>query len=157
MANARWNALQGLVAVLQGITTGAGFQHDLDGQGIVTSGIATRDMRLESANEIQLQVEEGQEDHIPLLTSPNTPRQATLELKIDILLKGRSDEHARLRLNKMLEDISLAVGQSPTLGGTVQQAMLARIDEPEYHPAERLTFAVVRLVVDYHYTAGVDS
>lgn len=157
MASTRWNALQGLVATLQGITTGNGYQHDLDGQGVVTAGVLTRSMRLEDAPDVQLQVEEGQEDHVPLLTSPDTPREATLELKVDCMLRGQRDEDPRQRLNKLLEDISLAVGQAPTLGGAVGRALLARVDEPAYHPAERVTFVTVRLVVDYHYTAGVDT
>lgn len=157
MASTRWDAIQGLVTVLQGITVANGYQHNLNGTGAVTAGVATRSMRLEEGNDVQLQVEEGEEAHIPLLTSPDTPRQATLELKVDCMLRGVRDEDQRQRLNKLLEDVNLAVGKAPTLGGQVQRALVARVDEPTYHPGERVSFVTVRLVVDYHYTAGVDT
>lgn len=157
MASSRWGAIQGLVARLQAITIAGGYQHNLNGLEQVTSGVLSRSMRMENPHDLQLQVQEGQEEHGPLIVSPHNPRKATLELMVDCMLRGGRDEAPRSRLNKLLEDINLAVGTDPTLGGAVQHARVARVDRPQYDPAGRISWVIVRLVVDYDYTAGTTT
>ena len=150
----RQNALNGLVTTLQQVTVAGGYSYNLNAPNVVDQGIATRSMRLENPNEVQVQIQEGLERHQIQFASPMAPRLATLELVCDCMVRDAHDEGQRQRLGRLLADINKRLGLDPTLGGAVNHAWVAQVDEPIYDAQMRVAWVKIRLAVDYDYTAG---
>jgi len=157
MPSARWNALQAVVDVLATITPGGpnAYIYDLSVPGVVHYGIATDEMRLQSTNAVDVQVEEDREDYNAPEISPGTLRRALFIVRLDCILRGDFDTHPRRRINDLLRDINVCIGLNPTLNSSVVRCVIARVDEPQYSPDERVCSIVVFLAIDYTYTAGV--
>jgi hypothetical protein len=154
----RWDFQTALVAALQAeITTGNGYEHDLSSQGDITNDVATLDQRRSSMpSDAQVQVEEGREDHTMPEVSPDTHRHAIFEVPLSCLVRGQTTTALwRKRLNDLVANISLALHKDQSVGGVVDRARVARVDEPTYDPDYGVAHVIVRLVVEYQYQAGV--
>lgn len=150
----RLTAIGGLVTRLSGITPANGYTYNL--AGMVDSGIQTRNMRLENQGNVHVQVGEGVEGHQILYATPASERSATLELIVDAMIQGPDNTTPwRTRLNNLLAEIHLRIDEDPSLGGVINRAWIARVDEPSYDPNGRFAFIQIRVAVDYEYTAGV--
>jgi len=153
----RYDMQTALVTMLQTeITTANGYTHDLSALGDITNGTESVDQRMSSMQgDIQIQIEEGREDHTMPEISPDTLREVSLEIILDCLVRGEAtNDPWRKRWNDLLADLNKGLHQDQTVGSTVLRARVARVDEPSYDPEKRVASVFVRLLVEYIYTAG---
>lgn len=155
----RWDAQEAITTLLSAeITPANGYTFDLSVSGAITNGTQTMSQRQsEMLGEVQMQVNEGREDHTMLEISPDTKREATFEIVLScLLLGGRTADSIRKRANLFLGDLNKGIHKHTTLGGIVRRIHVARVDEPEYDASEDRAHLVVRVACVYFYTAGTD-
>jgi len=153
----RWDVQTSLVTVLQAeITTANGYTHDLSSLGDITNGVQSVEQRqTDMQGDVQVQIEEGLERHTMPEIAPDTLREVTLEILLDCLVRGDvTNDPWRKRLNDLVADLNKGLHQDQTVGSTVLRARVAQVDEPTYDPELRLAGVVIRLLVEYIYTAG---
>jgi hypothetical protein len=154
----RYDVQTSLVTVLQAeITTGNGYTHDLSALGDITNFTESYDQRVSSMQgDVQIQIEEGREEHTMPEISPDTLREVAFEVILDCLIRGQAtnDPTWRKRLNDLVADLNKGLHKDQTVGGVVLRARVARVDAPTYDPENSRANVLIRLLVEYIYTAG---
>lgn len=154
MNSVRWTAISNMVTRLRTITPAGGYTFDLSSAAAVDSGLEGREQRLEGTTQVHVQVSEGDELHERQEISPGTLRTATLELKLDLMLRGQTTTAMRQRLNQLLADVNKCVHSDPTLQAAVSRLWVAAVDEPHFSQEQRACWCLVHVAVEYHYLAG---
>lgn len=143
-------------AIATEVTVLNGYTYNLSGPGAVTNDVYTIEQRAESmAGDVQVQIEEGREDHTFPEVAPDLLTYTIFEVLLDCIVRGKTQSSDwRKELNDLVADLNKGIHQDPSVGGTVRRCRVVRVDEPTYHPNNRVANVVMRLVVEYEYQAG---
>lgn len=156
MANKRQTAMANLVTALQAANGVAPYSFNLSGTDVVSQAVETKESRL-AFGRVSLRVRDGAESRDEL--ELNTRHcEARLDLLISCLIKDDASATIVSQLQDLLADVTRAVGQDPTLGGSVTYARIVAIDAPEYQPGEqKFGHATVRVAAEYAFDAGSEA
>lgn len=153
VASKRKTAIQNTATLLRTIVAGATYFRTL-----LPANVYTKVRLLESIQEGKsfIWVRAGQENlasHSDI-SGMSKSFEANFEILIDCTVKDASGETMVEELEDLLHDVSLCLGDDRTLGGTVVDTTITRIEPPVYGLEEMFATTTVHVVAVYDFDYG---